>query len=654
MELAVQRRSRAATRRMLAAVLAAATSTLVISIASSAQASPSVAKAWGLNNDGQLGNGSTESSAVPVEVSGLQGVTAIAGGSHHSLALLADGTVMAWGENFYGQLGDGTKDRSALPTQVTGLSEVIAVAAGQYHSLALLKNGTVMAWGKGGSGQLGDGATANSDVPVAVSGLSEVIAISAGGSFSLALLRDRTVAAWGEDFYGQLGNSTKHDSDLPIVVSGLGGVTAISAGFRHSLALLSNGAVMAWGDNEYAQLGNGSESESDVPVAVGGLSGASAISAGKSQSLAVVAKGAVMAWGDNEEGQLGIGSHIGPEQCGASPFFACSRIPLAVNGLSDVKIISAGVHSLAMRADGTVMAWGENKFGQLGDGTSTGPELCSPFAIPCSATPVQVSEPRALTDISAGEAHSLALGPAPPAGPLPELGRCIRVGSGGAYAGTSPRCIVLSSTHSGHFEWLPGPGSSPSFKDEVRELAFETVGKRRISCRNGLVDGEYTGAKTAIVNQLTMRGCADTTATASCQSSPLKEGVIQSSAPLEGELGFVRSGERPRAGWELLPKPPATSLASFQCGSGTRAAAVALEGSVIGRAVPIDEMTSSFELRFAQRAGKQIPESFEGGVRDVLTLATTPLMGANTSEQAGLQSTGVRTGEEPLEIKAKA
>jgi hypothetical protein len=169
-----------------------------------------------------------------------------------------------------------------------------------------------------------------------------------------------------------------------------------------------------------------------------------------------------------------------------------------------------------------------------------------------------------------------------------------------------------------------------------------------------VVDGNYTRDKTAIVNQLTMRGCADATTAASCQSSPLEEGVVRSSAPLEGELGFIRSGERPRVGWELRPKTPATSLASFTCGYGASTATVALEGSVIARTLPIDEMTSTFELRFAQRAGKQIPESFEGGVRDVLTLATTPLIGANSSEQAGLQSTGMRTGVERLEIKAKA
>jgi alpha-tubulin suppressor-like RCC1 family protein len=652
MQLSIQHGGRGAIIRGLAAALMAMASILAMPIASSAQASLNVAKAWGLNHHGELGDGTTENSTVPVEVGGLQGVTAVASGTHHSLALLADGTVMAWGENFHGQLGDGTNEDRASPVQVRGLREVTAVAAGEGHSLALLKDGTVMAWGENSYGQLGDGGTANSDLPVAVADLSEVVAISAGGSFSLAVLKDGAVAAWGEGFYGQLGDGNTADSDLPVAVAGLAGVTAISAGFRHGLALLADGTVKSWGANEYGQLGDGTETERALPVAVSGLSGVTAIAAGKNHSLAVVAQGAVMAWGNNEEGQLGVGSHIGPEECGISPLFACSRTPVAVSGLSGVKVISAGAHSLAMRSNGTVMAWGQNKFGQLGDGTSTGPEVCSPFAIPCSTVPVEVSEPKALAGISAGAAHSLAFGPAPPAGPLPELGRCISVASGGAYRGTSPRCIAVSRTHTGHFEWLPGPGSNASFKDDVREPVLETVRKRRVTCLVAVLEGEYTGAKAATVSHLAMRGCTDTTTNASCQSGPV-DSVIDSSVPLESELGFIRSGEKPRVGWELHPKPPSTSLASFACGSGANTAAVTLAGSVIARVLPIDRMSSVFDVGYAESGGYQIPEAFEGSARDVLTLSAAALTGTQTSEQAGLSSIATRTGGEQLEIKAK-
>jgi alpha-tubulin suppressor-like RCC1 family protein len=650
MELAV--RHRAVSNRALPAVLVAMASTLTLAVASSAQAVPNVAKAWGFNRDGELGNGTTESSDMPLEVTGLSDVVAVAGGRRHGLALLKNGTVKAWGENFYGQLGNGTKANSYVPVPVSGLSEVADVAAGESHSLALLKNGTVMAWGENGSGQLGNGTTDNSDVPVAVSKLNEVSAISAGGSFSLALLKNGTVMAWGENFYGQLGNGTKANSDTPAMVRGLTGVTAVSAGFRHALALLSNGAVVAWGDNEYGQLGNGTESASDLPGPVSKLSGVTAISAGKDHNLAAVASGAVVAWGDNEKGQLGNGTHTGPEQCGLPPLFACARTPVAVSGLSEAAAISAGGHSLAVLANGTLVAWGPNNAGQLGVGSSTGPEVCSPSASPCSTIPVPASTHGVLAGISAGAQFSLAFGPPPPTA-LPELGRCVKVPGGGAYSGTSPRCTALSSTHTGHFEWLPGPGSQPKFTDDLSEPGLETLHASKLNCVDGFLEGEYTGPKTATINHLTLDGCLALTTNTSCQSNPLDQGRIESSVPLEADLGFITSGEKPSVGWVLKPKSPATSVVSFECGSGLSTAALSLEGSVIARATPIDQMVSAFELLYRQSGGKQIPEFFEGGAREVLTLTVTPVFGARTSEQAGLNSRGVRPGAEPLEIKAK-
>jgi alpha-tubulin suppressor-like RCC1 family protein len=646
------------------AVLVSVACALTLSVASPAHAAPNVARAWGFNNDGELGNGTTRSSDVPVAVTGLRGVTAVAGGSHHSLALLEDGSVVAWGENRYGQLGDGTAQGSVVPVAVSGLREVAAISAGGSFSLALLKSGRVVAWGNNGSGQLGDGGTKSSDVPVAVSGLREVAAISAGRSFGLALLKSGKVMAWGENAYGQLGDGTKHGSDTPVATSGLSKVTAVAAGSWHSLALLSSDTVMAWGDNEDGQLGDGSETASDVPVAVSKLIDVSGISAGRSHSLAVLATGAVMAWGDNVEGQLGDGSHTGPEQCGVPPVFACSKRPVEANGLREVTAVSAhGNHNMALLGNGTVMAWGQNTSGELGNGT-TGPEVCGNGS--CSTTPVLVCaeglqvpcptgpELSNVKGIAAGEAHSLAVvEPPPPASALPELGRCLKVQSGGAYTGTSPSCILVSSTHTGYFEWLPGPGPKAKFQDQLTEPSLETVANHKLSCVDGFLEGQYAGAKTATVSHLTLAGCRDITTNASCQTNPLYEGLIEGSASLGAGLGFIASGESPSVGWDLKPKPPAASLVSFECGSGVSTTALALEGSVIGRATPIDAMVSRFELEYAQSGGMQVPQFLEGGPREVLTLTTTPVMGMKTSEQAGLKSKSVRAGEEPLEIKAK-
>src|SRR5207302_904281 len=124
--------------------------------------------AWGSNAEGQLGNGTTASSNAPVGGNGLSGVTAVAAGASHSLALLSNGTVMAWGDNANGQLGNGAISRGEVtPVAVSGLSGVTAIAAGSTHSLALLGGGTAMAWGNNANGQLGNGTTTSSDVPVA-------------------------------------------------------------------------------------------------------------------------------------------------------------------------------------------------------------------------------------------------------------------------------------------------------------------------------------------------------------------------------------------------------------------------------------------------------------------------------------------------------
>jgi alpha-tubulin suppressor-like RCC1 family protein len=638
---------------VLAGSVTSAVASALAATLSKAQPIPNMATAWGFNEDGELGNHTTQNSDVPVEVSAVRDVMAIASGRRYSLALLGNGTVVGWGENVYGQLGDGTTENRDVPVAVSGLSQVAAVAAGEDHSLALLKDGSVMAWGRNRSGQLGDGGTNGSDVPVPIRGLGKVAAISAGGSFSLALLTDGTVMAWGENLNGQLGDGTTANSYVPVPVGGLIGVTAISAGFRHSLALLSSATVMAWGENEYGQLGDGTETQRDRPVAVSNLAGVRAISAGESQSVGVVRGGAVVAWGDNEEGQLGDGTHAGPEHCGAPPLASCSKTPVAVRGLRHVIAISAGGHNLALLGDGAVMAWGPNNVGQLGVGSPIGPEACSPSAIACSTIPVRSSTHSAATAISAGAEFSLALGSAPP-GPLPELGRCVRVSTGGAYRGATPNCLKLSSTHEGHFEWLPGPGPKARFDERLNSPEVETVGGSKLSCLFAVLQGEYTGAKTEAISHLMFAGCRDVTRNVSCQSIPLEEGVIESSVQLEGHLGFITGRGRASVGWEIQPTEPRRSLASFVCGSGVSAMAEVLEGSVIARARPINAIASAFEVQYRERKGKQMPEVFAGGERHVITLTTTPAMREGTSEQAALRSGGVVTVEEPLEIKAKA
>jgi alpha-tubulin suppressor-like RCC1 family protein len=352
-------------------------------------------KAWGWNAYGQLGNGTTTTSLIPVGVNGLAGVGAVAAGGAHSLAIKSDGSVVAWGWNTYGQLGNGTTANSATPVVVTGLtSGVVAVAAGENHSLALKSNGSVVAWGFNGYGQLGNGTITNSLTPVAVSGLtSGVAAVTGGQRHSLAVKTNGSVVAWGDNAYGQLGNGlTGSYSATPLAVSGLSsGVTAAAAGSGHSLALKTNGSVVAWGRNDSGQLGDGTTTGSAIPVAVSGLSSAvTAVAAGGAHSLALKSTGSAVAWGGNASGQLGNGTTTN------------SSVPTAITGLSSgVTAVAASIqaYSLAIKTGGSVVAWGINDSGQLGDGTT-----------PNRSTPVGVSDlGSAALAISAGGFHGLAV-----------------------------------------------------------------------------------------------------------------------------------------------------------------------------------------------------------------------------------------------------
>src|SRR5216684_2698434 len=214
--------------------------------------------AWGDNSAGELGNGTLTGSTAPTAVSGLSGVRAVSAAGRHELALLSSGTVLAWGDDTFGQLGNGiisANGSSEVPAPVPGLSNVTAVAAGEEHSLALLANGTVMAWGDNHEGQLGNGSTSTSGVPVPVKGLSGVTAIAAGALHALAVLSNGTAMAWGQNESGQLGIG-RHVSlqETPAAVAKITGVTTIAAGEEHSLALLSDGSVWVWGGNGEFQL----------------------------------------------------------------------------------------------------------------------------------------------------------------------------------------------------------------------------------------------------------------------------------------------------------------------------------------------------------------------------------------------------------------
>jgi alpha-tubulin suppressor-like RCC1 family protein len=404
----------------------------------SAQTTPNpIARAWGINSFGQLGDDSVapRSRQVPVKsedgLGSLGNVTSMDGGQNHTLAL-KNGNVYAWGHNGSGQLGydpdpttPSTNEDSDRPGQVSGLTEVLAVAAGSNHSLAIksdgteedgvANDGTVWAWGDNFRGQLGydpDPGTPgsqNSSTPGQVSGLTDVVAIAGGGSHSLAVKSNGTVWAWGYDGFGQLGDTASHTNDqsmTPVQVQGVGGsgfltgVSSVAGGGLHSLALKSDGTVYAWGYNGSGGLGNGGGPDSSTPVqvkgenSVGFLTSATDVAAGGEHSLAIK-DGNVYAWGLNNFRQLGDDTTVFQRNA-----------PVKVKGeggvgfLTGATDVAAGAHhSLAANTNGTVWAWGRNDFGSLGDGTFTSPR----------ATPVQSVQLFGATQIASGDFHSLAV-----------------------------------------------------------------------------------------------------------------------------------------------------------------------------------------------------------------------------------------------------
>jgi alpha-tubulin suppressor-like RCC1 family protein len=323
--------------------------------------------------------------------------------------------VVAWGENEVGQLGDGNTIETDTPVAVRGLSEATTLSIGRKFGLALLSDGTVMSWGENTWGQLGDGTDTGPDkchanfaqasgyevpcstTPVPITGLSDVIAVAAGAQHGLALMSNGTVMAWGDNEDGQLGDGTQSTSDVPVAVHGLSEVAAIAADQDSSFALLKNGTVMSWGYNGWGALGRGiNNPPQDLPALVSGPTNARAIAGYLNSNLALLADGTVVSWGENGLGELGDGTTVE------------SSLPVAVSGLSDVRAIARGEDSLALLADGTVMAWGSNISGQLGIGTLTGPTECSLYNF-CSPIPVSVSELKGARAIAAGNQHNLAL-----------------------------------------------------------------------------------------------------------------------------------------------------------------------------------------------------------------------------------------------------
>ncbi len=343
---------------------------------------------WGDNFQGQLGDNSQTDRPMPVPVSGLgSGVQAVVAGSRHTCAL-AGGAVSCWGLNLSGQLGDGTTTQRLVPVPTTGLaSGVSAISAGFSHNCALASS-TVSCWGENSSGQVGDGSTSDALTPQALTGLTSTQAIAITGAISCAIDTAGALQCWGNNATGTLGDGTTTDRTTPVAVTGLSsGVTGVASGEDHTCAL-RNGDVHCWGDNASGQLGDGIQSYRTVAATISGTSGTNMIAGGGRHTCAING-GALRCWGSNVSGQLGDGS---------TDF---RQSPVGVTGLgSGVQTVAAGANnSCAINGTDGVMCWGSNLAGALGNGV--GPNQPTPVAVAGLGTGMQ--------SVTAGDLFGCAL-----------------------------------------------------------------------------------------------------------------------------------------------------------------------------------------------------------------------------------------------------
>ena len=269
-----------------------------------------------------------------------------------------DNTLWAWGRNEAGGIGDGTTTDKNYPVKVGNDSDWQTVSSSGTHTLAIKQNGTLWGWGSAFYGQLGDGSFVDKHIPVQIGIDSDWQQISCDGGSTMALKTNGTLWSCGDNTYGQLGDGTNTNRSLLTQIGTDTDWAFVSISFDQSIALKVNGTIWSWGRNNYGQLGDGTNISRNVPIQIGNQNDWQYVTTGGGFYLAIKANGTLWAWGRNFQGQLGDGTTIN------------RNFPVQIGSGSDWQYVSAGAfHTLALKANGTLWAWGDNNYyGQLGGG----------------------------------------------------------------------------------------------------------------------------------------------------------------------------------------------------------------------------------------------------------------------------------------------
>jgi len=319
---------------------------------------------WGNNNSGQLCLGNITSYSSPKQIGNLTTWSVLSGSGTSFFGIQSNGTLWACGQNYAGVLGLGNTTFYSSPKQVGALTNWAKICVSNVTVWAVKTDGTLWSWGANQYGQLGLSNTTYFSSPKQVGSLTnwlQVVASSYNGA--LAVKTDGTLWAWGQNNQGQLGQNNTTNLSSPKQVGSLTNWLTVAGGgyYGQSYAIKTDGTLWSWGNNDFGQLGLGNRTKYSSPKQVGSLTNWSKISSGNFSIVALKTDSTLWSWGYNAAGQLGVGnitSYSSPQQVGS---------------LTNWLTISAGGYEAvsAIKTDGTLWAWGNNAYGQLGLGNTT-------------------------------------------------------------------------------------------------------------------------------------------------------------------------------------------------------------------------------------------------------------------------------------------
>ncbi|HQY53489.1 MAG TPA: Ig-like domain-containing protein [Ignavibacteria bacterium] len=286
----------------------------------------------------------------------------VSAGYRHTMALKTNGTLWAWGYNGNGQFGNGTTTSTVIPIKIGSLTWS-KISVGDYYTLGIKSDGTLWAWGENQNGQLGTGNIQDQHLPTQISNFSDWITITAGSNYNLALRANGTLWAWGNNQYGKLGLGIASNTNIliPTQVGSESNWIFVQAHWGdHSMGIKSDGTLWGWGLNNSGQLGNGTTANTNpTPQKIGIENNWKSVCPGASHTIALKNDGSLWAWGYNGFGQLGNGT------------FQNQLTPVRIGNETWTSISAGGYHSVGIKANGTLWSWGRNNYGQLGNASNT-------------------------------------------------------------------------------------------------------------------------------------------------------------------------------------------------------------------------------------------------------------------------------------------